>query len=100
MAALFGEEITKAMLTLPPSFCGPVRDPFLKRQSQYKIYEWMALLYWYIIPIGFELGWNHLLLINFSQLVHIIEYCMTIKPRSKKDIADLHNKIKNISSWL
>lgn len=90
----FGEEITKAMTTLPPSFCGVVRDPHLKRQSQYKIYEWMALLYWYILPIGLELKWDSLLLINFSQLVSIIEFSMTIKPRSLSEIEQLHQDIK------
>jgi hypothetical protein len=51
----FGQHVANAMSTLSPSFCGPVRDPHLKRQSQYKIYEWMALLHWYIIPLGIEL---------------------------------------------
>lgn len=38
-AKTLGEEITKAMVTLPPSFCSVVRDSHLKRQSQYKVYE-------------------------------------------------------------
>ena len=44
-----GRLVALAMSTLPPAFCGPIRDPYLKRQSQYKVYEWMALLHWYII---------------------------------------------------
>jgi len=36
---LLGELVAKAMSTLPPSFCGPIRDPFLKQNSQYKVYE-------------------------------------------------------------
>src|SRR6202050_5454855 len=56
MARKFGGLVSEAMSTLPASFCGLVQDPFLKRQSQYKIYEWMALLHWYIIPLGIELG--------------------------------------------
>jgi hypothetical protein len=47
-----GEEIEKAVKTLPSSFCGPIRNPYKKRHSQYKVYEWMALLHWYIIPIA------------------------------------------------
>ena len=58
----FGSLVAKAMVSLPPAFCGPICDPHLKRQSQYKVYEWMALLHWYIIPIGIELGFNSLVL--------------------------------------
>ena len=71
-----------------------VRDPFLKRQSQYKIYEWMALLHWYIIPIGIELGFSHALLANFSDFVEAIEMAMTIAPRSKQDILELHQLLQ------
>ncbi|KAH9946556.1 hypothetical protein B0H21DRAFT_779031 [Amylocystis lapponica] len=58
----FGKLVVAAMSTLPPSFC-----------SVYKIYEWMALVYWYILPIGIELGFNPMLLANFSQLVDIYD---------------------------
>lgn len=54
----------------------------------------MALLYWYILPIGLELGWDRFLLLNFSQLVSIIEFSMTIKPRSDSEIQRLHEDIK------
>ena len=93
-ATLFGQEISKAMLTLPSCFCGPVRDPHLKRQSQYKIYEWMALLHWYILPIGIELELNPSVLENFSFFVQIVEFSMTIKPRTRLEIEELHNLIK------
>jgi hypothetical protein len=43
MASQLGEEIERAVKTLPPSFSGPIRNPYKKCQSQYKIYEWMAL---------------------------------------------------------
>jgi hypothetical protein len=58
IASKLGAEAEKAIATLPPSFSGPIRDPYKKRQSQYKIYEWMALLHWYIVPIAWELGFN------------------------------------------
>jgi hypothetical protein len=67
------------MKTLPPAFCGPVRDPFLKRQSQYKVYEWMALLHWYVLPIGMELGFDARVLENFSHFASAIEFSMTVK---------------------
>jgi len=38
-ACRFGEAMAAAIKTLLLAFCGPVRDPFLKRHSQYKIYE-------------------------------------------------------------
>lgn len=93
-AEKLGKFVAEAMSTLPPSFCGVVRDPFLKRQSQYKIYEWMALLHWYIIPIGIELGFNASVLLNFSQFAQAIEWAMTIAPRSKQDLNELHILIR------
>lgn len=93
-ARKFGQLVSTAASTLPASFCGVVRDPFLKRQSQYKIYEWMALLHWYIIPIGIELGFNHALLANFSDFVEAIEIAMTITPRSQQQILGLHQLLQ------
>lgn len=92
-AADFGRCVVDAMLTLPPSFCGPVRDPFLKRNSQYKIFEWMALVHWYIIPIGLELEFNIEVLTNFADFVTAVENAMTIKPRTENEIADLFGLI-------
>ena len=94
IACRFGQLIPKAMFTLPASFCGLVRDPFLKRQSQYKIYEWMALLHWYIIPLGIELGFPTTVLANFAYFVEAIEMAMTISPRSEKELANLYSLIQ------
>lgn len=93
-ARLFGKLLAEAMSTLPPAFCGPVRDVFLKRQSQYKIYEWMALLHWYILPIGMEIGVDPAVLENLSYFVEAVEFAMTIKPRTDTELHDLHNLIK------
>ena len=81
------------MSTLPPSFCGPVQDPFLKRSSQYKVYEWMALLHWYIIPIGIELRFSSTVLQNFSFFAEAIEFAMTLKPRSEAELGGLYTLI-------
>jgi hypothetical protein len=89
----FGVLVSDAMKTLPPAFCGPVRDPFLKRNSQYKIYEWMALVHWYIVPIGIELGFNSIMLSNFAKFASVVEFAMTIKPRSEKELQDLETSI-------
>ena len=89
-ARKLGQLVSEAMSTLPSIFCGPVRDPFLKRQSQYKIYEWMALLHWYIIPIGIELEFNPVVLENFSHFVEAVERAMTVKPRSEDELRSLH----------
>jgi hypothetical protein len=93
-ACQFGKMVSEAMSTLPTSFCGCVRDPFLKRQSQYKIYEWMALLHWYIIPIGIELEFPPVLLQKISDFVEVVEMAMTISPRSEQDLINLHHLIK------
>jgi hypothetical protein len=90
IAQKFGQLVPEAMSTLPASFCGLVRDPFLKCQSQYKIYEWMALLHWYIIPLGIELGFSAAVLENFALFVEALEMAMTISPRSKKELANLY----------
>ncbi|PPQ79449.1 hypothetical protein CVT24_010069 [Panaeolus cyanescens] len=93
MAQKFGELVGLAISTIPPSFCGPVRDPFLKRQSQYKAYEWMALLHWYFIPIGIELGFDPALLDVFSQFAAIVDFAMTNQPRSHKELDNLQKRI-------
>jgi len=95
LACEFGKAVTNAIQTLPPAFCGPVRDPFLKRQSQYKIYEWMALLHWYILPIGIELGFQPAVLQNFSKFFQIIEYSMKIRNWSHPELTMLHVRIRD-----
>ena len=92
VASQLGEEIEKAVKTLPSSFCGPIRNPYKRRQSQYKVYEWMALLHWYIIPIAWELQFDSEVLENFAEFVDIVETAMTISPRSEGDLAKLHGK--------
>jgi hypothetical protein len=93
-AKKFGALVSEAMSTLPPSFCGPVRDIFLKRHSQYKIYEWMALAHWYTIPIGIELEFDAGVLQNHSKFVEVIEFAMTIKARSAAELLEFHNLLK------
>ena len=83
------------MNTLPSSFCSPIRNPYKKCQSQYKIYEWMALLHWYIIPIAWELDFDNEVLENFVQFVNIIEVAMSHSPKSDEDLAALYNLIKS-----
>ena len=93
IASKFGAEAESAILTLPSSFCGPIRDVHKKRQSQYKIYEWMALLHWYIVPISWELGFNLEVVKNFALFSNIVEYAMTAVTRTDEDLVKLYNKI-------
>ena len=95
MASQLGEEIEKAVKTLPSSFCGPIRNPYKKCHSQYKIYEWMALLHWYIIPIAAELEFNKEVLENVAQFVDIVEVAMSHSPKSDHDLAALYNLVKS-----
>ncbi|KAH9017510.1 hypothetical protein EDB84DRAFT_1276532 [Lactarius hengduanensis] len=95
MASKLGAEIERAMKTLPSSFCGPIRDPYKKRHSQYKVYEWMALLHWYIIPMAWELGFDMDVLKNFSQFADIVETAMSHSSKSDKNLASLHTLIKS-----
>jgi hypothetical protein len=81
------------MFTLPPAFCGPVRNPHLKRQSQYKIYEWMALLHWYLVLMAIELGFHPNVIENFADFVWCIEFAMTSIPRTEEDLWTLHKRI-------
>ncbi|KAF6741381.1 hypothetical protein DFP72DRAFT_833862 [Ephemerocybe angulata] len=84
-----GAYIFKGVATLPPSFCGPIRDPYEKRNSQFKIFEWMAILHWYFIPIAIELRLNQDVVQNFAKLVRIIEFAMTPIPRSEEELREL-----------
>jgi hypothetical protein len=93
IASKLGAEAESAMATLPSSFCGPIQDPFKKRQSQYKIYEWMALLHWYIVPIAWELGFNLEVVKNFAVFSNVVEYAMTVIPRTQTDLTELYDKI-------
>jgi hypothetical protein len=93
MASMLGAEAESAIATLPSSFCGPIRDPYKKRQSQYKIYEWMALLHWYIVPIAWELGFNSEVVKNFAVFSNVVEYAMTAVPRTQADLTNLYDKI-------
>jgi hypothetical protein len=93
-ATKFGQKVTDSMKTLPSSFCGPIRDPHLKRQSQYKIYEWMGLVFWYMVPLGIELGFHPAFLKTYSHFVEAVEFVMTIKERNVEEINELHNTVK------
>jgi hypothetical protein len=95
MASSLGEEIEKAVKTLPSSFSSPIRNPYKKHNSQYKIYEWMALLHWYIIPIAWELGFNDKVLRNFVQFVDIIETAMSHTQKSDDELASLYNLVRS-----
>lgn len=53
----------------------------------------MALLYWYFMPLGIELGFNSMVLENFSKLVAIVEFAMTIKKRTHEELKGLHSLI-------
>ena len=55
----------------------------------------MALLYWYIIPIAWELHFDREALKNFVQFVNIIEVAMSHTPKSDEDIAALYNLVKS-----
>jgi hypothetical protein len=93
IASMLGALAESAIATLPPSFSGGIRDPYKKRQSQYKIYEWMALLHWYIVPIAWELGFNEDVVKNFAIFSNVVEFAMTAIPRSQEDLSKLLDKI-------
>ena len=95
MSKKFGILIERAMNTLPPTFSSPIRNPDEKRNSSYKAFEWMGLLHWYIIPIGWELGFDKEVLHNFAQFVNIVEVAMSHSPKSDDDLATLYNLIKS-----
>lgn len=53
----------------------------------------MALLHWYIIPIGLELEFNSQVLTNFADFVEAVEIAMTIKPQTRNKIENLFGLI-------
>ena len=93
VVATLGKLVESAIFTLPPAFCGPVRNPHLKRQSQYKIYEWMALLHWYLVPMAIKLGFHPNVIENFADFVWCIEFVMTSIPRTEEDLWTLREQI-------
>ena len=93
IASELGAEAEKAIATLPSSFCGHIWDPSQKWQSSYKIYEWMALLHWYIVPIAWEIGFNKEVVKNFARFFNVVEYAMTPVPRTQKDLIKLYDEI-------
>jgi hypothetical protein len=95
MASTLGEWIEEALVTLPPSFSGPIRNPYKKCHSQYKVYESMALLHGYIIPMALELDFDWDVLSNFAQFVDIIEVAMSHSPKSTLELATLYVQIKS-----
>ncbi|TFK17302.1 hypothetical protein FA15DRAFT_735778 [Coprinopsis marcescibilis] len=88
-----GALVGVAYKTLPPVFCGTIRNPHLKRQSQYKAYKWMALLHWYILPMGLELEFDFSVLNNFSYFVEAVQTAMMIKSHSQNDLKALQGII-------
>ncbi|KAF9501282.1 hypothetical protein BDN71DRAFT_1380613, partial [Pleurotus eryngii] len=75
-AARFGQLLQDVNTTLPPSFCRPIHNIYLKRNSQYKIFEWMALVHWYAVPILLALGVNNWVVDNFATFIHIVKSAM------------------------
>ncbi|EKM79257.1 hypothetical protein AGABI1DRAFT_39752 [Agaricus bisporus var. burnettii JB137-S8] len=88
-----GKLIEDASITLPPAFCGPIRNVYTKRQSQYKIYEWMALVHWYIVPMGRELQMDWSVLNNFALFSRIVEFAMTPCARTETEITSLQGMV-------
>ncbi|KAJ8509049.1 hypothetical protein ONZ45_g8718 [Pleurotus djamor] len=93
VAAQFGTFLVEAQRTLPPDLCGPIRDVHLKRNSQYKAYEWMALGHWYIYPFLLELQFPSIVTDNFSEFVHILEFATKVVPRDDVELDGLQDRI-------
>jgi hypothetical protein len=93
IASALGAEAENALATLPPSLSGGIQDPSKKCQSQFKIYEWMALLHWYIVPIAWELGFNQEVVENFALFSNVVEYAMTTVTQTQDDLTKLYTKI-------
>ena len=53
----------------------------------------MALLHWDIIPIGIEVGFNSLVLQNFSHFAEAVKFAMTISECTEKDLEGLQKLI-------
>ena len=53
----------------------------------------MALMYWYILPIGMEMEFDYEMLHNFSCLLEIVEFAMTVKARTDCEISEYQGKI-------
>ncbi|KAJ8689416.1 hypothetical protein PTI98_012319 [Pleurotus ostreatus] len=92
-ATIFGQEVTKSMATIPAVFTGPVRDPHLKRNTQYKMFEWKALTHWLTIPILLELEMPMEVVRNFARFVKIVNFAMEITGRTEDDLTTIRKEI-------
>ncbi|KAF4580760.1 hypothetical protein EYR38_003046 [Pleurotus pulmonarius] len=92
-ATFFGQEVTKSMATIPAVFTGPVRDPHLKRNTQYKMFEWKALTHWLTVPILLELEMPMEVVRNFARFVKIVNFAMEITGRTEDDLTMIRKEI-------
>jgi hypothetical protein len=83
-------EIKRAVKTLPASFIRQVRNLYRKCNTHHNIYEWMAVLHYFIIPIAWELEFDEYVLENFLEFVNIVEVAMSHTSECNDDFATLY----------
>lgn len=91
--AQFGSMLANAMKTLPPVFCGPVRNIAEKINSNYKLYEWMAVVHWYTVPLMHFLHMDTRYIDHYACFVQIAEQAMLVEPKSEADLENLTHLI-------
>lgn len=91
--AKFGAMLDAAMKTLPPIFCGPVRNIAEKINTNYKLYEWMAVVHWYTVPLMHFLHMDARYIDHYASFVQIAEQAMLVEPKSEEDLQNLTDLI-------
>ncbi|KAJ8519136.1 hypothetical protein ONZ45_g3888 [Pleurotus djamor] len=91
--AEFGRLLAYSNTTLPPSFSGPVRNLYTKRNSQYKIYEWMNVVHMYTVPILQAVGADSRIIDNYALFVEIAEEVTHLRGHTEADLEALEGKI-------
>ncbi|KAJ8486995.1 hypothetical protein ONZ45_g14488 [Pleurotus djamor] len=98
--AEFGRLLFHANATLPPSFSGPVRNLYTKRNSQYKIYEWMNVVHLYTVPILRAINADSRIIHNYALFVEIAEEVTHLRGHTESELQALEDKIiKFIKSY-
>ncbi|KAL8277226.1 hypothetical protein RQP46_010399 [Phenoliferia psychrophenolica] len=93
-----GDRMDAVAPDLPSLFCDSTpRNIHLKRNTQYKMWEWLAWALWYSIPLLFEAGLpeDHLLL--WAQYILIITHILDPIPMTPERLADLSNLVADMA---
>ncbi|KAH8920025.1 hypothetical protein BT69DRAFT_1376799 [Atractiella rhizophila] len=79
---LIGEVMHNAVIDLPARFSNRIRNLDKFRNTRYSIYEWLAWVHWYSVPILLEVGFHIELIQHWTNFVSAIKIITKIHAAS------------------